>query len=67
MNESQSPPFLRLAGVSSPPSASAELPRPLHCTPEMVELIEGWAANAANHGVLGAWEVLMATSLWRTQ
>lgn len=70
------PTSLRLVGVSSGDcrdagarrsSPNPELPRPLLVTRDMVEMIEGWAANAATHGELGAWDVLMATSLWKQQ
>lgn len=76
MIESENPTALRLAGVSSgvypdpgatESSPDPELPRPLMVTESMLEMIEGWAANAATHGHLGAWQVLGAALLWRTQ
>lgn len=57
-------PLLRLVEGRSLP-ASAGRPTQLEVDDEMVELIEGWAANSATHGELRAWKVLMATSLWR--
>lgn len=75
--EPDSPTVVRLVGVSSgscsrdpgstESSTSPELPRPLMVTESMLEMIEGWAANAATHGNLGAWQVLQAALLWRTQ
>lgn len=50
---------------STEPSTDPELPRPLYVNEHMLDMIEGWAANAATHGNLEAWKVLQACLVWR--
>lgn len=51
-------------GSSQSPQSTPEI-KPLYVTEAMVEMIEGWASNAAAHGNVGAWGVLSQCLHWR--